>query len=133
MQDPAVQNLLSVLQADQRSRYSGGIERFLKHLSTSAGRESWEEWRRSPVTQLIIDAVKSMSDVVPNQYSSDSHGIALSHGAVCGVNLAVRLMDDPTRVFPSIFDGEDALNSRQVAIQEPTAGYNDPPADDFEL
>lgn len=128
MQDPAVQNLVSALLANQRSRYTGGVERLIVRLSTPEGREAWEEWKTHPVTVLALDALKSLTEVVPNQFQSDSTGVALAHGAACGAGLAARLLEDPTRVFPSIFDLGHAGQSDSTSV--PMESYATPPVGD---
>ena len=126
MQDPAVKQLISVLLADQRTRYSGGIERFLRLLSTKEGQESWKKWRDNEVTRLFLDAMKALAETGAAGVDTNPTGLALSHGVMCGVNMAVRMCEDPTRVFPSIFDGEDSLMSKQVS-QTVDPDYNTPP------
>lgn len=134
MTDPAIQNLVTVLLEHQRVRTAGGLERFLKNLSTQAGQESWRAWRADPVTCLVVDALKAMAEVQPRGYDAATPtGLALAHGALCGASLAAKLIDDPTSVFPSIFDGEEKLRK---AAEAPASfdgdGYVAPPATEVE-
>jgi hypothetical protein len=130
MQDPAVKHLIDVLLDDQRKRYSGGVERLLTRLSTEAGRQSYGEWRKDPLTVLFLDALKAMAETGAGGMASDATGLALAHGSLCGLGLAARLIDDPTRVFPSIFDAdlrERAESSATAVRVEET--YTQPPED----
>lgn len=127
MQDPAISHLVGVLLADQQTRHSGGIERFLARLSTQQGRESWEAWKANPVTQVVIDALKSLSETGIGGIEQTPIGLALRHGVLCGMGMAVRLCEDPTRVFPSIFDGEKNLAGRQPAPDHVPEDYTTPP------
>ena len=128
MQDPAVKCLIDVLLKDQQSRYSGGVERFLLNLSSEAGRESYQAWRNNPVTALFLDALKALAETGAGSIPTDPTGLALAHGSACGLNLAVRLMEDPTRVFPSIFDA-DLRGKVEAAASMPhiEETYNQPP------
>lgn len=127
MQDPAVSQLINVLLADQRSRHSGGVERLLVRLSTEAGREAFEEWSKSEVTRMVLDALKSVAETYPLQNAADSNGIAMAYGCQSGIGLAVRLVEDPTRVFPSIFDGTRSLAARMVQTSNLETTYSTPP------
>lgn len=131
MLDPAVKQLIDVLLKDQHCRYSGGIERLLLRLSTEAGRESYKSWRNDAVTCLFLDALKALAESGAGGIPTDATGLALAHGSACGINLAIRLMEDPTRVFPSIFDSDlrgkaeaTANVSRvQETYEQPPDGY----------
>lgn len=128
MTDPAIQNLVAVLLEHQRIRAAGGLERFLKNLSTQAGQESWRAWRDDPVTRLVVDALKAMAEVQPRGYDTTPTGLALAHGALCGASLAAKFIDDPTSVFPSIFDGEEKLaKAAQPPVVLQDGGYVAPP------
>jgi hypothetical protein len=133
--DPAIQNLVTVLLEHQRVRMAGGLERFLKNLSTQVGQESWRAWRADPVTCLVVDALKAMVEVQPRGYDATTPtGLALAHGALCGASLAAKLIDDPTSVFPSIFDGEEKLRKAAEAPANLNSdGYTAPPATEAEL
>ena len=134
MTDPAIQNLVATLLEHQRVRAAGGLERFLKNLSTQAGQESWRAWRADPVTCLVVDALKAMAEVQPRGYDAATPtGLALAHGALCGASLAARLIDDPTSVFPSIFDGEEKLRKATEVPVNFDSGYTAPPATEAEL
>ena len=130
MTDPAIRNLIAVLLADQRTRTAGGIERLLKNLSTEQGRESWREWRANPVTVTFLDALRALAEAQLHGHDGNKlTDLALAYGAMSGVGLAARLIDDPRRVFPSIFDGEEALAKRGAAIDHvmmPGESYSTP-------
>ena len=129
MQDPAVKQLIDILLKDQQTRYSGGIERLLLNLSTVEGQQSYREWKALPVTALFLDALKSLAETGAGGIPADNMGLALAHGSTSGLNLAVRLMEDPTRVFPSIFDSDlrgRAVVPPSVHIEET---YNQSPED----
>lgn len=119
MQDPAVAQLVTVLLSDQRTRCSGGIERLLVRLSNETGRKAFEDWSKHEVTKVFLDALKSLAETYPLR---DGRDVAMAYGCQCGIGLAARLLEDPTRVFPSIFDGTASLAERmtQVASVEPS-------------
>ena len=125
MTDPAVTHLVNVLLEDQRSRYSGGLERFLQKLSSAAGKEAYEDWKKNEVTKLFLDALKSYSEVCVTGFPDSDRGLALAYGCQCGIRMALRLIDDPTRVFPSIFDGEGRLGKQNKEDVE--VDYSAPP------
>lgn len=127
MQDPAITQLVNVLLADQRSRHTGGVERLLVRLSSETGREVFEEWSKLEVTRMFLDALKSIAETYPLQNTADSNGIAMAFGCQSGIGLAVRLIEDPTRVFPSIFDGTKNLAARMSQLQMPEPAYVTPP------
>lgn len=112
MQDPAVKHLVEVLTEDMRNRMTGGLERFLTALALDGGRKDFEEWASLPWTKVYLDALKSLGDTVPNANPSDHAGLAKAVGCHSGINLAVKLAEDPTRIFPSIYDGAGVLASR---------------------
>jgi hypothetical protein len=104
MRDPATDVLIQSLLSNAQERYSGGLERLLSYLSGGDGRERFEEWRRLPATELFVAAIKSLTDTCASGIQSDPTGIAVAYGVTSGINLAARLLDDPTRVFPSMFE-----------------------------
>lgn len=114
MVDPAVKHLIEVLIDDMRTQTSGGLERFLTTLALDGGRKDYEEWAASPMTRVFLGALKSMAETVPLANASDHAGLAKAFGCMTGLNLVVRLIEDPTRVFPGIYEGAAALMSRQV-------------------
>lgn len=129
MQDPAVRQLLDVLIKDQQTRHSGGVERLLSNLSTDTGRQSYSSWRGDPVTRLFLDALKALAETGAGGIPTDPTGLALAHGSACGMNLAVRLIEDPTRVFPSIFDGDIRDRAAEASAAGPhiSETYDQPP------
>ena len=104
MRDPATDILIQSLLTNAQERYSGGLERLLSYLSGEDGRKRFEEWRELPATKLFVDAIKSLTDTCAAGIQSDPTGIAVAYGVTSGINLAARLLDDPTRVFPSMFE-----------------------------
>lgn len=126
MQDPAVTKLMDVLTDDMRTRHSGGIERFLVSITTEAGQKAFREWSAEPVTRLFLDALKSMSETSVNQYPDTDRGLAVAFGCQSGLSMAARLIEDPTRVFPSVFDGVHNLLNRKPA-NTVGQGYVTPP------
>ena len=131
MTDPAVKHLVEVLTADVRVRMSGGIERFLTRLALDGGRKDYEEWAASPMTRTFLDAVKSLADTVPLAEPSDHGGLAKAFGCLSALRLVVNLVEDPTKVFPSIYDGAGMLMSRTVD-GTPIASYETPPTSEPE-
>lgn len=129
MQDPAITHLVNVLLGDLRTRYSGGLERFLTLLASDAGRKSFEEWRSDKVTVVFLDALKALAETSTAGVSADQTGITMAFGVSSGMNLAVRLLEDPTRVFPGIFDGEQSLRERQAAPDTVHETYDQPDPD----
>lgn len=125
MQDPATKHLVNVLLEDLKTRYSGGLERLLVRLASVAGQEAFGEWSKNPVTKLFRDALDSLADTCINQFPQSDRDLATAYGCQSGLRLAARLVSDPTRVFPSIFDGEQALVNRPDSV-EPEAGYTTP-------
>ena len=113
MTDPAVKHLIEVLVDDMRNRVSGGIERFVTTLAVEGGRKDFEEWAAHPCTVRYLQALKSLSETLPLAEASDHAGLAKAYGMMSGLNLAVRLVEDPTRVFPSIYDGAKNLMARE--------------------
>lgn len=126
MKDPAVKHLVDVLVDDMRTRVSGGLERFITSLAIEGGRKDYEEWARSPQTQVFLGALKSLADTLPLAEASDHAGLAKAFGCMSGINLAIKLIEDPTRVFPSVYDGAGILMSREPgkAVDET---YDTPP------
>ena len=127
MIDPAVKHLIDVLLQDQRERYSGGIERFLTVLALEGGRKGHEEWAALPQTKLFLDLLKSLAETVPLNNPSDLGGMAKALGCLSGLNLAIRLIEDPTRVFPGIYDGAGNIMARSTSKAEVQETYETPP------
>ena len=130
MTDPAVKHLVDVLVSDMRTRPSGGVERFLTRLAIDGGRKDYEEWAASPMTRTFLDLVKSLKDTVPLVESSDHAGLAKAFGCMTAFSMVERLIEDPTRVFPSIYDGAPALMARGTAEDVPVAEYSTSPEDE---
>jgi hypothetical protein len=122
MRDPATDTLIQSLLSNAQTRYSGGLERLLSFLSGQDGRERFNEWRRHPTTNLFIEALRSLTDTCATGLQNDPTGIAVAYGVTSGVNLAIRLLDDPTRVFPSMFE----LPGKATAAGPVVEKYNAP-------
>lgn len=127
MVDPAVKHLVDVLIQDQHERYSGGVERFLTALALEGGRKGHEEWAALPETRLFLDLLKSLADTVPLHNTSDLGGMAKALGCMSGINLVIRLIEDPTRVFPGIYDGAGNIMSRAGRKEDIGETYVAPP------
>jgi len=127
MVDPAVKHLVDVLLQDQKERYSGGVERFLTNLALEGGRKGHEEWAALPQTRMFLDLLKSLAETVPLNNPSDLGGMAKALGCMSALNLAVRLIEDPTRVFPGIYDGSGVLMNRAMRGEEVSETYDSPP------
>lgn len=121
MQDPAVTKLIDVLTDDMRTRHSGGIERFLSSIATEAGQKAFRDWSAEPVTRLFLDALKALSETSVSMFPDTDRGMAVAYGCQSGISMAARLLEDPTRVFPSVFDGVNNLLNRKPAN---TVGQN---------
>ena len=128
MTDPAVKHLVEVLVEDMRVRTSGGIERFLTRLALDGGRKDYEAWANDPMTRVFLDAVKALADTVPLAEPNDHGGLAKAFGCLSALRLVERLVEDPTRVFPGIYDGAGSLMSRSAGPIGPEESY-DTPAD----
>lgn len=115
MQDPAVEHLTKVLLEDMRTHWSGALERFIVMLASDAGKKAYKEWSQDSVTRLFVGAITALAETCIHEYPDNDRGLALAHGCMSGLAMAARLMDDPTRVFPSIFDGADKLMGRKPA------------------
>ena len=124
MRDPATDTLIQALLSNAQERYSGGLERLLTFLSGEDGRLRFEEWRRHPTTVLFLDAIKSLTDTCAAGLQRDPTGIAVAYGVTSGINLAARLIDDPTRVFPSMFERPGTSKFSGPVVEK----YNSPDA-----
>lgn len=74
----------------------------------SSGKESEDrylEWRRHPYTRMFLRALVELADSPPPfaQESGETNRILLQYGMTSGLNLAVKLLSQPHRVYPEIF------------------------------
>lgn len=125
MENPSIQGVRRVVASAFAARAPGGIRRFIELLSTPEGEKSYRRWREDPMTALFLGAIRDLADsgILPNV---DPTTVAVEYGYSCGVHLAGRLIDDPTRVFPAVFDGDKAA-SAQSPSAVPDESYSTSP------
>lgn len=87
----------------------------------SSGKDAEDQflkWRKSPMTRLFIAALNELADSPPpfSNESGDTNSVLLQYGMTSGLNLAVKLLSRPSRVYPDVLkgtqpsqDGGDAL------------------------
>ncbi|MBM4043562.1 MAG: hypothetical protein FJ279_00460 [Planctomycetes bacterium] len=87
-------------------------------------REAFGEWRRLPITQLMIDVLREMAIDPPAAYL-DTESIPVQYGVGSGIGLAAAVMDDPATLFPHLFTGV-----APGAVALPETDYNSDPLSD---
>ena len=79
---------------------SPAVAEFRAALTTGrASEDAYYQWLSEPFTQMVSRALEELADNPP--VSGDD--IALQYGFTSGVQLAVKLITQPKRVFPEIF------------------------------
>jgi len=91
---------------------------------TPEAREAFGEWRRLPITQLMIDVLREMAIDPPAAYL-DTESIPVQYGVGSGIGLAAAVMDDPATLFPHLFTGV-----APGAVALPETDYNSDPLSD---
>lgn len=67
-------------------------------------RDAFLEWRRHPVTLLMVDALREIALEPPAAYI-DTDSIPVQYGVSSGLGLAAAVLDDPSVLFPHLFTG----------------------------
>jgi len=71
---------------------------------TQESREVFGEWRRNPLTDMMISALRELAIDPPAAYI-DTESIPVQFGVGSGIGLAAAVMDDPATLFPHLFTG----------------------------
>lgn len=71
------------------------------YLTTGvAAEDAFFKWRADPMTQMVTRALEELADNPPIDKGID---VAQQYGFTSGLQLAIKLMTQPKRVFPEVF------------------------------
>jgi hypothetical protein len=68
-------------------------------MSGKASEDAFYRWLAEPFTQAVTRALEELADNPPVSGAD----VALQYGVTSGLQLAVKLMTQPKRVFPEVF------------------------------
>lgn len=63
--------------------------------------DSFYEWLAHPVTQLVVRALEELADNPSDRLSQQD--VLLQYGVTSGLQTAVKLMTQPKRLYPELF------------------------------
>lgn len=75
-----------------------GLRAFL--TSGKAAEDAFYGWLALPVTQLVVRALEGLADNPPVTRQQD---VLTQYGLTSGLQLAVKLMTQPKRLYPEVF------------------------------
>lgn len=67
-----------------------------------AERQFWE-WLASPFSQKMVRALEEMADNPPVLSADTRDSLLVQYGVTTGLQLAVKMLSNPKRVFPDVF------------------------------
>lgn len=76
--------------------------RVLLMSGASAEREYWE-WLGSPYSQRMVRALEELADNPAPLPTDTKETLLVQYGITTGLQLAVKLLSSPRRVFPDVF------------------------------
>lgn len=80
---------------------NSAVSEFRTFLTTGKSAEdTFYAWLALPMTQLIVRALEELADNPPVSQQQD---IVAQYGVTSGLQLAAKLMTQPKRVFPEVF------------------------------
>jgi len=82
---------------------ANGIERLIAATGPQSDPARFYEWRQSEITQVMIAALAELSFNPPVVLPPDA--MTLQYGITLGLQLAERILRDPTSMFPHLFAG----------------------------
>jgi hypothetical protein len=96
-------------------RVNPAIGLLKKYLSSGkTAEDGFYQWLKLPMTQLFLGAVGELSDFPPMPTAPiDTNYVLIQYGMTQGLELAYRLLSNPSRVYPEVFSG------KQPVSQEP--------------
>lgn len=101
---------------------TSGVDRMRHSLRMAETAKPFDKWASDPITTLIRDAIRDMAlrGTTPSPTNVD-----VAYGITCGLQLAARMMEDPSTVYPDVFatgNGRDV-----VSIDSITETFSTPP------
>ena len=75
-------------------------------MSGKASEDAFYQWLAEPFTQKVTRALEELSDNPP----AVGDDVALQYGLTTGLQLAVKLMTQPKRLFPEVFQDAPAAD-----------------------
>lgn len=84
-----------------------------------AERQYWD-WLALPYTQKMVRALEEMADNPPVFPADSKDTLLVQYGITTGLQLAVKLMSNPRRVFPEVF-----RDPRSVPDDVPLGSYTE--------
>jgi len=82
-------------------RVSPAITAFRAFLTTGkAAEDAFYAWLGDPMTQRVLQVLEEFSDNPPVPSGSD---IAVQYGVTTGLQMAIKVMAQPKRLFPEVF------------------------------
>lgn len=74
------------------------------NFQTKESRDFFGEWRRHPVSMMLVDALRELAMEPPAAYV-DTDSIPVQYGVSSGLGLAASILDDPSVLYPHLFTG----------------------------
>lgn len=75
-----------------------------ERFQSPESRDAFGNWRRDPVTLMMLDALREIARTPPVGYI-DTDEIGVQFGVSSGVDLAAAFLDDPSVLYPHLFTG----------------------------
>ena len=98
----------------------GGLIALRELLSADADASAFSAWRGNPLTEAFVSALRDLA-LQPAPAMLDCSEIPVQYGVTCGLQIAARLLDDPTAVVPGVLG-----TRRDQAPLEPPQYLGDP-------
>lgn len=75
-----------------------------ERFRSEESRNNFLEWRKNPVTLMMLEALNELARVPPVGYI-DTEEIGVQYGVSSGLDLASSFLDDPSVLYPHLFTG----------------------------
>lgn len=102
---------------------TSGVDKMCHTLRSAETAKAFDEWAAGPFTTLIRDAIRDMAlrGTTPAPCS-----VEVAYGITCGLQLAARLLEDPSTVYTTIFSqGSGAPGS--ISLDTISETFSTPP------
>jgi hypothetical protein len=97
------------VRARSNASFNPAIAALRKTLSSGKDAEvGYREWRRNPYTRGFVRALAELADTPPPSFEegADANHVLVQYGMTSGLSLALKLLTQPSRVFPEAFSGD---------------------------
>lgn len=87
-----------------------GVAAFRQRFADPSSAEHFFNWTNQKETRLALAAIRDLAMNGPVGMANPPNDYLVQYGMTVGLNLAAQIIEDPSLVFPELFQGRKAVH-----------------------